>query len=47
VSGFAKVIAPASLSLDEEQQQVLDALREEGRLVRWSGEEALAELPPS
>ncbi len=45
--GFAKVIAPERLTLDAEQQAVVDALAAEGRLVRWEGEATLRQLPAS
>jgi len=47
VRRFAKVIVPATLGLDAEQQQVIDALQAEGKLVTWAGEGTLAQLPPS
>jgi hypothetical protein len=42
---YRKVIVPANLRLDVEQQRVVDRLRQEGRVVTWSGADALASLP--
>jgi hypothetical protein len=42
---YRKVIVPPDLSLDAEQQHVIDRLKQENRLVVWTGADALALLP--
>ncbi len=44
VGRYQKVIVPPRLSLDAAQQQVIDRLRREGRLVEWKDHETLASL---